>query len=209
MSKDVMLQLVARCSSNVRGGLSAEGTNKGGGRRGCFQCYTHWQVRILECIDDFLEEAPKGRATPLAISKLYVGILPCHPAGLGPQVAVGAVKAGHHIVQQQPLQLVLVRSLQQQADWVRRALSLASSVPTAYELTPKALIPQGIRQMLVGRTHVHGLLLLTQSLIGWLSPEMPVVQDGGVGGVVGSGGHDTLVDISLRRGKPLQQAPAS
>lgn len=74
-------------------------------------CSTHWQVRILKGIDNFLEEAAKGGAPPPPFPELNVCILPRHPAGLGPQVAKGAVKAGHHVVQQQPLQLILVRGL--------------------------------------------------------------------------------------------------
>ena len=98
------------------GGDEGAGSPAGEGGGGEGQCYTHWQVRVLKCIDYFLEEAAKDRSAALTISEVNVCILPCHPAGLGPQVAVGAIKAGHHIVQQQPLQLIFVRSLQAQAE---------------------------------------------------------------------------------------------
>ena len=73
----------------------------------------HRKLRILEGVDHLLEEAIEGLALALPLTEVDVGKLPCHPTGLGPQVAVGAVKTRHHIVQQQPLQMVLIGSLQE------------------------------------------------------------------------------------------------
>ena len=65
----------------------------------------------MEGIDNFLEQAVEGVPLALPLLEVNVGKLPCHPAGFGPQVAIGAVKAGHDIVLQEALQMVLVWSL--------------------------------------------------------------------------------------------------
>ena len=66
----------------------------------------------MEGVDYFLEEAAEGLPLAGPPPEINVGVLPRHPAGFGSQVPIGAVKAGHHGVQQQPLQLILVGCLQ-------------------------------------------------------------------------------------------------
>ena len=80
----------------------------------CLERDAYGQVWVLKGIDHFLEEAVEGVALPRAFSEVNVCILTSHPAGFRPQVTIGTVKARHHIVQQQALQLVLVRRLQRQ-----------------------------------------------------------------------------------------------
>lgn len=65
----------------------------------------------MEGIDNLLEEAVEGLPLALPFLEFNVCELPCHPAGLGPHVTIRAVKTGHHIVQQQALQVILVGSL--------------------------------------------------------------------------------------------------
>ena len=98
--QNTVLTVLRVCKLIIWEGCGAE-TGEGSrvGRGGERLQYTHWQVRILKAIDDFLEEAAKDRAAALTILELDVCILTGHPAGLGPQVAVGAVKAWHYIVQ--------------------------------------------------------------------------------------------------------------
>lgn len=66
----------------------------------------------MEGIDNFLEQTVEGLPLALPLLEVNVGKLPCHPAGFSPQMAIGAVKAGHDIVLQETLQMILVRSLQ-------------------------------------------------------------------------------------------------
>lgn len=123
---DAMLPVQAPLGLPSRGAMLLD-VAKGGGRGGGWEVEgreegsTHWQVRILKSIDDFLEEAAEDGAAASAVPELNFCILPCHPAGLGPQMAEGAVKAGHDMVQKQPLQLVLVRGLDKTGAPVRSA----------------------------------------------------------------------------------------
>ena len=70
------------------------------------------ELRIMKGIDNLLEQAVESVPLALPLLEVNVGKLPCHPAGFCPQVAIGAVKAGHDVVLQEPLQMILVRSLQ-------------------------------------------------------------------------------------------------
>lgn len=69
---------------------------------------THRQVRVSEGIDYFLEEVAKDLPPAGAFPELNVCKLARHPTGFGSQVTIGAVEARHHIIQQQPFQLILV-----------------------------------------------------------------------------------------------------
>ena len=72
----------------------------------------HWQLRVLQGLDDMPHQQLEGAPLPGTSLKLNVCICACHPAGLGSQMPMWATEGRLHILHQHALQLVLVWLLQ-------------------------------------------------------------------------------------------------